>query len=201
MRPLLCLLALLALSQGLAACGGSGGRAVASASTAVTVSGPAPLETKTDADKDNDIGAPSDDANNSQALDFGHAASSSEQRAITALVKRYYAAALAENGARGCALLYSTIAEAAPEDDSREPGTPAYMQHLTTCAQVLTALFKHYHPQLAAELPKLQVTRVRLEEHHGWAFLSFGTLPERRISVQRERHVWKMSQILDEELP
>jgi hypothetical protein len=42
---------------------------------------------------------------------------------------------------------------------------------------------------------------VRLEEHHGFAFLGFGTLPERKISVQREGRVWKLSQIYDEELP
>ena len=194
---------------GLCACGGASSTVTKTVkgpdpddeSTTVTVSGPAPVDSKADADKDNDIGAPGDDTNNNLAFDFGHAASPSEQRAITTLVKDYYTAALTDNGARGCALLYSTLAEAAPGDDSREPGTAPYMQGAKTCAAVLTKLFNHFHAQLAAELPKLRVTRVRLEEHHGFAFLSFGTLPERRISVQREGHVWKMTQIYDEELP
>jgi hypothetical protein len=198
-----------ALAAGLCACGGAGSTVTKTVNgpdpddvaTTVTAPVPAPLDTKADADKDNDIGAAEDDSNNSQAFDFGNAASPSERRAIAALVKRYYDAALAENGARGCALIYSTLAEAAPEDDSREPGTPTYMHGLSTCPQVLTALFKHFHSQLTLELPKLRVTRVRLEEHHGWVFLSFGGLPERRISVQREGHVWKMSQIYDQELP
>jgi hypothetical protein len=198
------------LAVALCACGGAGSTVTKTVKAPnpddenikpATTSGPAPVEAKADADKDNDIGAPYDDKNNRLAFAFGRPASPSEQRAITTLVKRYYAAALAENGARGCALLYSTLAEAAPEDDSREPGTPAYMKGATTCREVLTKLFTHYHAQLAAEQPKLEVTRVRLEEHHGFAFLSFHTMPERRISVQREGHVWKLSQILDEELP
>jgi hypothetical protein len=209
-KRLLALTALVAVAAGLCACGGAGSTVTKTVkgpdpddeeTTTVTVSGPAPLEARADADKDNDIGAAYDDKSNKQALDFGRAASPPEQRAIKALVKRYYATALAENGARGCSMLYSTLAEAAPEDDSREPGTPAYMHGATTCAEVLRDLFKHYHAQLAAELPKLEVTRVRLEEHHGFAFLGFGTLPERKISVQREGRVWKLSQIYDEELP
>jgi hypothetical protein len=197
------------LAAGLCACGSAStgaGRstssAAASASSKTTGElSPAPLEARVDADRDNDVGAAEDDSNHKQDLRFGHAASPSERRGIAALVKRYYAAALAENGARGCAMLYSTLAEAAVEDDVREPGTPAYMHGATTCAQVLTALFKHYHAQLAAELPQLDVTHVRLEEHHGFAFLSFGKLAERKISVQRERHVWRMTQIYDEEMP
>jgi hypothetical protein len=161
---------------------------------------PAPLDPTVDADKDNDVGAVYDDTNNNRQLEFGQPASPSDQRAITKLVKRYYATALAGDGARGCTLIYSTLAEAAPEDDGREADAPAFSRGDTTCAAVLSDLFRHYHAQLATELPKLAVTRVRLEEHHGFAFLSFGKLPERRISVQREGHVWKLSQIYDEEL-
>ena len=198
------------LAVSLCACGGAGSTVTKTVkgpdpddeeSRTVPVLSPAPVESKADADKDNDIGTPDDDKSNNLAFNFGHAASPSEQRAITTLVKRYYAAALADNGTRGCALLYSTLADAAPQDDSHEPGNPAYMQGANTCAEVLAKLFNHYHPQLAAELSKLRVTRVRLEEHHGFAFLSFGRMPERRTSVQREGHVWKLSQIYDEELP
>lgn len=211
LKRLLALAAIASVAGGLCACGGAGPRATVTktvtgldpddAPTTISAPAPAPIP-KADADRDNDIGAASDDTNNNRVLEFGHAASPPERRAVTALVRRYYSAALADDGARGCAMLYSTIAESAAEDSSREPGTPAYMQGLKTCAAVLGALFEHYHAQLAAELPKLEVTRVRLEQHHGFAFLSFGTvLPERRISVEREGHVWKMSQIFDEELP
>jgi hypothetical protein len=160
---------------------------------------PAPLDAHVDVDRDNDSGLPGDNHDNKET--FGHPASPTDQRAIAALVKRYYAAALAENGARGCALLYSTLVEAVPIDDGREPGAPTYMHGRTTCASVLTALFKHYHAQLAAELPRLQVTSVHTREHEGFAHLRFGGgLPERRIGVKRERRTWKMSQIYDQEL-
>jgi hypothetical protein len=210
------------LAAWLCACGGSSAKPSTAASTsarAATTSAstptatttaaskkppavpPAGLDSSVDADKDNDVGAASDDANNnSQLLEFGHEASPAETRAVTALIKRYYATALAGDGARGCTLLYSTLAEAAPEDDGREADAPAFSRGATSCAEVLDDLFRYYHAQLAAEVPQLAVTHVRLEEHHGFAYLSFGKLPERRISVQREGHVWKLSQIYDEEL-
>lgn len=205
MKQLLALPASALLAAGLWACGDSSPRAgsIPHASSSATASdlSPAPLVYKADRDKDNDISTPINDADNNGARNFGHAASAAERRAITTLIKRYYATALAGDGARGCSMIYSTIAESAPEDDSREPGTPAYMHGAQTCAAVLTALFKHYHAQLAAEVPRLEVTRVRLKEHHGFALLSFGTLPEREISVLREGRVWKLSQIYDVELP
>ncbi len=200
---LLMLVALASLAVWLCACGGSGAshsssaKRPASDSPSAAELRPAPLEAKADADKDNDIGAAEDDTNNSLDFDYGHAASPSLQRTLTALVKRYYAIALAGEGARGCAMLYSPIAEGITEDDSREPGGPAYMRGATDCAQVLDALFKHFHAQLAAEVPILQVTAVRVERGYAWALLRFGTMPERKIPAKREGHVWRMGQIYD----
>jgi hypothetical protein len=206
------------LAAWLCACGGASTKTGTTTATSATTSAvttaatiaaskkaaaavpPAPLDSSVDADKDNDIGAPYDDTSNGNQFAFGHAAAPSERRAIAALVKRYYANALAGNGARGCTMIYSTLAEAAPEDDGREADAPAFSRGATSCAEVLSDLYRHYRPQLAAEVPKLVVTAVRLEEHHGWAYLRFGKLPERRISVQREGHLWKLSQIYDEEL-
>ncbi len=209
MRRLLALAMIALPAVGLFACGGSGAGGSSHVSpvsdpddvattVATSETSPVPLDSRVDSDKDNDIGAPYDDTNNSSS--FGHAANLSERRAITALLKHYYATALAGNGARGCSMLYSTLAEAAVEDDAQPPG-PVYMRGAKSCAAVMTLLFKHYHAQLAAELPKLRVTRVRLEEHHGIAFLSFGALPERQISVVREGHTWKLNTIYDQELP
>jgi hypothetical protein len=194
------------LAAGLSACAGAGGSPNAShpandlAKTAAELR-PAPLDTTVDADRDNDLGASHDDTNHRLALHFGRPASPSDRRSITALVKRYYRAAAADDGRKGCSMLYFSLAEAAPEDDSREPGTPAYTQHANTCTEVLDDLFRHFHAQLTAELPQLKVTRVRVEGPNAFAFLSFGALPERRISTIREARVWKMSQELDEELP
>lgn len=158
---------------------------------------PAPLEAEADADKDNDIGAAADDTDNRRDFAFGHAVSPSVSGAVTALVKRYYAVALAGQGARGCAMLYSTIAEGLVEDDSREPGGPPYMRGASTCTQVLDALYHHFHAQFAAEVPILQVTSVRLQGGYGYAFLRFGSMPEREIPVKREGRVWRMAQTYD----
>lgn len=207
MKPLLALLATTLLGVGVCACGDTSTdtKSVShvSSSTATKSASsipPAPADTKVDGDKDNDIGAPYDDTNNNAVLDVGHAASASERRAIVALIKRYYTAALAENGAEACGMIYSTLAEAVPEDYGLSPPGPPYMQG-TTCRAVLTLLFKHFHNQLVVELPKLKVAGVRLTEHRGVAVLSFGALPERKIQVAREGHVWRVAALLDSELP
>lgn len=210
MRLLLTLLSTCVLSASIAACGSTSKDAsssqtsntpkTVSVSTTPTKAPPAPVETKTDADKDNDASGFADEKNNDSVLDFGHAADSSDQREITSLIKRYYAAAVTENGAKACSLLYSTIEESVPEDYGISPPSQPYLRG-TTCPAVLTLLFKHYHPQLLLEYPKLEVARVRMIEHHGLVILRFGKLPEREIPVGREGHTWKLDALLDNEMP
>ncbi len=212
MRSLLALLAIALLGGCLAACGGSGkgsatdasasGPKTTPVSTVPTDTAPAAVKTKADADKDNDndIGGAEDDADNGSVIDFGHPASSAEKRAIVALIKRYYAAAYAENGAAACSMIYSTFQESVPEDYGQSPPGQPYMRG-TTCAAVVTLLFKHFHPQIAIEYPKLEVAAVRLIEHHGLVLLRFGALPERQILVAREGHIWRVASLLDSEVP
>ncbi len=210
MKSLLALTGLGLLCSGVAACGAGKGvsSSVSSATQAKDVAvstvpanvPPAPAETRADKDNDNDIGAPYDDTSNSNTLNFGRAADATDTRAITALIKSYYETAYAENGAKACRMLYSTLEEAVPEDYGQSPPGQPFMRG-TSCAAVLTLLFKHDHLQLAAELPKLRVARVRLMEHHGIAILHFGALPERQIPVSREGQVWKVGGLLDGEVP
>lgn len=208
-RPLLAVLASALLTAGASACGGAstGARSTSHATPIVAASrssAVAPAVTAVDSDRDNDIGTPQDTGDNHRALAFGHAASASDRRAISALIKRYYAAALAGDGAQACSMLYSTLAESVVVDDASPPGQPSgppYMAGAKTCQQALELLFKHFHPQLVAEVPKLRVTRISLVEHHGVALLSFGSLPERKIPIGREGRTWKMEGIYDAELP
>lgn len=201
------LLALVAIALlGLSACGGSSGNNPQSSSHASTSkpSSTSQSETttdyaKVDADKDNDGGGPIDEKNNTRDTHFGRAASVSDKRKVTALVKRYYATALAGDGAKACSMLYSTLAEAVPEDYGEFSG-PSYMRGSKSCEEGMTLLFAHFHGQLAAEVPKLVVTHVRLIEHHGFALLSFGSLPEREIVIDREGHTWKVDGLIDSEL-
>jgi hypothetical protein len=208
MKSLLALLGIALLGACVSACGSSRTGAAstsrtspsgAASSTSTSGSVPTPT-TKIDGDKDNDIGAPHDDTNNNGNLDFGHAASADEKRMVTALVKRYYATAVAEDGKKACSMIYSTLAESVPEDYGQFDGPP-YMRGAKTCQAALTGLFKHWHSLLTLEVPKLEVTHVRLIEHHGFALLSFGApLPEREIPVGREGRAWKIERLLDSEL-
>jgi hypothetical protein len=65
----------------------------------------------------------------------------------------------------------------------------------------MAGLFGHLHRQLAAKVPKLEVTHVRIEEHHARVLLDFGRSPERTVSVAREGHGWKMTALIDSQLP
>jgi hypothetical protein len=211
MKSLLALLAIALLGQSAAACGGTSkatgsasqasSRIAATGAKAATASSATSTQNyaKADRDKDNDVEAPYDDTNNNEELNYGRAASSVDKQAIAALIKRYYAAAAAGDGAKACSMLYVTFAEAVPEDYGTSPPGQPYMRG-KTCPAVMALLFKHDHSQLIAELPLLEVRRVRLEQHHGLAVLSFGTMPERQIPVQRERRTWKIEALLDSAL-
>ncbi len=209
MKGSLALLAVLGLGGGVAACGSSSAtdssrnasHNVSTGEAAISTTEEAPTDyRKVDADKDNDIGAAHDDKSNREALLFGHATGASDERTITSLVKRYYAIALAGDGAKACSLIYSSLAEAAPEDYGQVPG-PAYLRGATTCKAILTKLFAHFHSQLAIQVPVLEVTRVRVQADQARALLKFAAMPEREIQITREGHVWKIAALLDNALP
>lgn len=163
-----------------------------------------------DRDKDNDNApihgedndsAPYDDKNNDSVLNYGRAASPADRRAVRALIEHYYAAALKEDGATACSMLYVRLAESVAEDYGRGSPGPRYLSQGTSCPTVMKGLFKHYHGQLTAELPLLHIARVRLVQHHGLAILRFGAMPERQISVRQQAGAWKLATIFDSALP
>jgi hypothetical protein len=127
---------------------------------------------------------------------FGRAANAAEKREITALVKRYYAAAAASDGAKACPLIYSTLEEAIPEDYGQPPG-PAYARG-KTCAVVMSKFFAHAHSQLVGTF---KVTGVRVEGREVRALLGSKTVPASFISVRRERGAWKIDELLGQSLP
>jgi hypothetical protein len=125
---------------------------------------------------------------------YGYEATEPDKREITALVERYYAAVAADDGAKACSLLYSTIAKSVAEDYGKPPASPVLRGK--TCSVVLSKLFKHVPGQSIADLATTRVTGVRLKGNFGFVQLSSRTMPTGRIVVERERNTWKIDQVI-----
>jgi hypothetical protein len=178
MRVLLVLLTVVALGLGAAACGSTGG-ATGSAS---------PHAGKRDRDNDGDNN--DDDAH---ILNYGHAPSAVERAELTSLVRSYYAAAAAENGAKACWMLYPLISETLAEDYGHSPALRG-----TTCAAVLAKLLKRRHQLLVAQSDTLKVYAVRVKGERALALLTFAVLAEMRQMLERRvGGTWKIAALSD----
>jgi hypothetical protein len=138
--------------------------------------------------------------------EYGHPASTVEKRNIAVLVKRYYEAAVAQDGVKACSLLYWRLARnpglkrTVPEDQYTVP-IRVRVSPGESCAHVTSLLFKLHHHGLMMETPTLQVTAVRVDGTHGVAMLGFNTASEQWIPVAREGAVWKIHALLATLLP
>jgi predicted small lipoprotein YifL len=132
-------------------------------------------------------------------VDFGQPASAANRQTIVALVRRYYMAAAAEDGAKACPLIYSLFEEAIAEDYGQPPGPPSLRGK--TCPVVMSKLFKQQHKQEATDLATLRVTGVRVDRKRGVVLLSFKENPRRYLHVQLEHGTWKINSLTDVEVP
>ncbi len=207
MRSLFALLALLAialLSVATGACGNSSKvtsssspvprrNAPGGSATSVTASRPTPSGgyLKRDGDNDDDDANPSNSAENDDRTflaSYGGNANPADTRAITALVKSYYTAATAGDGATACLLLDTDLAMGLAENES-QPVQSADK----SCARSLSQIFKRQHQQLAADdVATMIVTAVRVKGDIGLAVLGFRTAPEGEIILERESRAWKI---------
>jgi hypothetical protein len=213
MRRLFALLVITLLSLGPSACGGAGkatSSSSQSASTAATATStptttpattpattpttPATTPTTTPTTRDRD----GDGDNNNDDYGYGHAVSAAETQAIAELVKHYYAAAAARDGAKGCSLLYSLLAEEIPELYGEPPGPPELRG--STCAAVMSKLFAHHHQELVTDAATVKLMDVRVKRLRGLAIMSFKGMPQRDIAVHLEHGVWKIDELLDTNL-
>jgi hypothetical protein len=137
------------------------------------------------------------DGDDGAVSDFGHAAGARDTRAITTLVRRYYAAAAAGDGARACALLYYLVAESLPEEYARPPG-PLYLKGADSCPALMSRVFAHFHAQLASPPT---VTALRVSGDRADALLGWKTLPAGFIEARLEGRVWRLEQPLALPLP
>ncbi len=176
---------------GLGACGGGSASGTSASESAGRQTLPR-IEVTEDADEDSDkYGSEPDNEHEA----FGHPADATDARLVTALVKRYYAAAAHEDGAAACGLLYSLFAESVAETYGEASGSPSL--HGDTCAQVMSKLFAQMHRRLS-DGTAVRVAAVRVEFDLASAQFGFaGMKPTRYTMARRERGVWKLDLLLD----
>ena len=191
MRRLLTPVAVVLLSIFVAACGGTT-KAKSSAFQPSSTTSTATSATTTASTAQSSH--PSQDDNH--IATYGNAATEPDKREITGLIKRYYAAAGADDGAAACPLIYSPIARSVPEDYGRPPGP--LITRGNTCTVVMSKSFKHIPNQSLAVLATTKVTGIRLnpDGNEGFVQLSSKTMPTGEIFVQREGHSWKVGALI-----
>jgi hypothetical protein len=168
-----------------------GATALRASATAKSASSP-----PTQASRSSDIDGDSD--NNDDDYAYGNAASPADRRAVTEMVKRYYTAAAAMDGVKGCSLIYSLLAEEIPELYGEIPDSPQLKG--TTCSVVMSKLFKENHSRLVSDAATLQVRSVRVMHNRALVMMSFRSMPQRDILVHREHRTWRIDELLDTKL-
>ncbi len=153
-----------------------------------------------DADFDNDTKALKRntylDSDDISVLEYGQTANRSDAHAVATLVKDYFAAATAADGRRVCALLFSLLAEAVPEDYGRNAGL--WFSRGNTCPDVLSKLYRHDHAMVAAPMT---IIMIRINGKRGQALLGSKVVPASALAVKREYGVWKVDGLFPQPLP
>jgi hypothetical protein len=200
MKAILALLMAVLLGAGATACGSSTNTSTTSrvtqqqpshrtASASTTVAAPPGGYLKNDNDTDPDDkprnrGNPEEPGDESNLVaPFGHRkANAADTSAITTLVKSYFAASAAENGARACSLLATHLADGLGANGGGQ-----------ACAAAMSPLLRQQHTRLAADdVSTMVVTSVHAKGNLGVAILGFRATPEGSILVEREGHTWKI---------
>jgi hypothetical protein len=205
MKRLPVLLVAVLLTVGAAACGGAGkaprsrntGRAGGEVGAAASPRAARPggyLEEDGDGDRD-DEPHPANAENGDRILlsNYGSRAGPRDVDAVTALIKRYYAAAAAGDGTTACSLLSRSIAATVASDQGQSS-----QGRREGCAGYMSTLFKQQHQQLVADdVATMVVVSVHVKGDLGEALLGFRTVPEASMLVEREGRLWKIGSLLD----
>jgi hypothetical protein len=117
------------------------------------------------------------------------AASASEARTVTMVVRRYIALAAAGDGARGCSMLQPSLAVAMPLDYGKF-GAP-YLRGATTCQAVVARMFNHSRSQWSAPVAVTGV--VVMSAEHTAVMVGSVKMPASYFILQRENGGWKMT--------
>ncbi len=198
MKPLIASLAIGLLGVYSSACGsGTGADTTSRAPDGALVRGGASTRTsavaatpgeyfENDGDQDNDDnddGSAAASDNSALLKAYGAAANRTEEHQATAVVKSYFAAADAGDGARACSLLATSLATSLAEGQ----GDSIPSGH-RTCAARAALLFQQQHRQLKEDdAATMVVTSVHLGGNFGLAALGFRTAHEGEILARARR--------------
>lgn len=138
------------------------------------------------------------DSDDRATFAYGHAPGAAVQAAITATVKRYYAAASAGEGEAACQLLPPAIASSVAESYGQGVGQSYYLQGAKTCREILTLLFHHFHGELSEAIT---VVEVRVKGNSAQVVLSSRKMPASDILLMRRNGAWRVEQLLANQLP
>jgi len=218
MKPLIALLVATMLGVGLCACGGSSKGSGSTLSTATEASSIPPALRGLRGDEDDDesgenVGNTSDgdadfdndsksknsgyyDSDDGGIRAYGHAASATQSQQLTAVVKRYYAAAAAGDGPAACSLIDPSFVKAIPEDYGSGAG-PAYLRG-KTCPAVMSLLFRHDHRALVGETI---IVGVRVKGNQAYVLVGSKNRPASYVTLQRERNAWRVDGLLGTPFP
>jgi hypothetical protein len=153
-----------------------------------------------DADNDRDAGHTARfDSDDGIAIGFGRPADARDAGAVALAVKRYYAAASTQDGARACAVMTPSEAAGVAQDLGRPPGASYYRGE--TCAAVMGKVFAVNRPQLLAHARTLIGVKARVGGRYATAVLSFRGLPARQLRLARVHGGWMVAELVDRELP
>jgi hypothetical protein len=153
-----------------------------------------------DGDPDSDTSlAPKtyEDSDDSAILSSGKAAPAPQERAIAALVKRYYAALAAGRGSRACALMAPTLAETLAEAYGGGGG-PAFLRGAHSCTAIVSLDAAHLEHQLRGVVA---VTGVRIEGETARALLGSTTMPASYLGLLRVAGTWRIAALAAVRLP
>jgi hypothetical protein len=132
------------------------------------------------------------DADDKVTLAYGKSPPFAERRVIADTVTRYYAAAAAADGATACALIDPLLADAVPEDYGSGAG-PAYLHGGKTCRAVVSAMFRHEHALVSANV---QVLSVRAKGTRAQVVVGSRAMPASLVYLRREGHMWRIQGLL-----
>lgn len=121
---------------------------------------------------------------------------------MVGVLKRYYGAAVREEGGRACEMLASGFRKAVPIQYGRYG---ASFERGHTCAVVMSKAFHHYHRLLSIEARRMKVIGARLEGEKGYVVvrphspclremcvLNLRELLIAKMLMQREGGSWKV---------